>query len=136
MRRLLSWALAFIAWAADPAAAGPTAAHRTAAVPDPGRIVAVEHRPGWAGHYGYPRPAQPWRYRGFALRLGWGYPAYGYPWDYPAPPITYPPAPLMIAPAPTVGTAEWYDYCAAKYRSFEPTTGLYTTYSGERRSCL
>ena len=32
-------------------------------------------------------------------------------------------------------TAQWYAYCAAKYLSFEPGTGLYTTYSGQKRTC-
>lgn len=27
------------------------------------------------------------------------------------------------------------DYCAAKYRSYNPSTGTYVTYSGEVRSC-
>jgi hypothetical protein len=29
----------------------------------------------------------------------------------------------------------WYDYCSAKYRSFNPATGTYTTYQGEQRFC-
>lgn len=36
-------------------------------------------------------------------------------------------------PAPYSG--EWYRYCAEKYRSFNPQTGTYTTYSGEQRVC-
>jgi hypothetical protein len=27
------------------------------------------------------------------------------------------------------------DYCAAKYRSYDPSTGTYVTYSGEVRAC-
>ncbi|MEP3280435.1 MAG: BA14K family protein [Stappiaceae bacterium] len=30
---------------------------------------------------------------------------------------------------------QWYDYCFAKYRSFNPDTGYYTTYSGRQRFC-
>lgn len=30
---------------------------------------------------------------------------------------------------------EWYDYCADKYRSFNPDTGRYLTYSGRYRLC-
>lgn len=30
---------------------------------------------------------------------------------------------------------EWYDYCSAKYRSFNPKTGYFTTYGGEQRFC-
>lgn len=32
-------------------------------------------------------------------------------------------------------TPEWYDYCGRKYRSFNPKTGYYTTYSGKKRFC-
>jgi hypothetical protein len=32
------------------------------------------------------------------------------------------------------GTA-WLEYCAAKYRSFDPETGTYVTYSGEVAPC-
>jgi len=33
------------------------------------------------------------------------------------------------------GSPEWIAACARKYRSFEPHTGLYTTYSGYKRQC-
>jgi len=33
------------------------------------------------------------------------------------------------------GSAEWIAACARKYRSFDPYTGLYTTYSGYKRRC-
>ena len=33
------------------------------------------------------------------------------------------------------GSPEWIAACARKYRSFEPRTGLYTTYSGYKRQC-
>jgi hypothetical protein len=105
-------------------------------------VVKASHSDAWYDGTLYARPVRPWYYRGFALRLGWGYPAFGYPWGYPAPPTVYVPAPSGIAPAPAVlgamppvGTAEWYAYCASKYRSFEPGTGLYTTYSGVKRPC-
>jgi hypothetical protein len=104
--------------------------------------MTVEHRDGWDGHYGHSRPVRHWYYRGFALRLGWGDPAYGYPWGYPTPPIVSAPAPHVLVPAPLVrgpapptGAPEWYSYCATRYRSFEPDTGLYTTYSGRKRMC-
>ena len=32
-------------------------------------------------------------------------------------------------------TPEWYDYCANTYRSFNPRTGYYWTYSGTKRFC-
>jgi hypothetical protein len=94
------------------------------------------HRVDWR-YYGQPRPLRPWYYRGFALRLGWGYPAYGYPWPppvYVAPPVVAP-APAVVVDAPKVSRAEWIDYCTFKYKSFDPQTGLYTTYSGEKRVC-
>ena len=62
-------------------------------------------------------------------------PAYAGP-----PPVThYPPAPY---PGHVHGAAgyqpwspAWYQYCSAKFRSFNPTTGTYTTYRGEQRFC-
>ncbi|MBA5777835.1 BA14K family protein [Stappia sp. F7233] len=42
-------------------------------------------------------------------------------------------APVSYAYAPW--TPEWYSYCAAKYRSFNPDTGYYLAYSGRYRFC-
>lgn len=36
---------------------------------------------------------------------------------------------------PEPWTPGWYEYCAAKYRSFNPQTGRYLAYSGEYRLC-
>ncbi len=36
---------------------------------------------------------------------------------------------------PAAFTPEWYDYCAAKYRSFNRDTGNYRTFSGETKRC-
>jgi hypothetical protein len=36
---------------------------------------------------------------------------------------------------PRTGSAAWIEYCSAKYRSFDPETGTYTTYSGEVVPC-
>ncbi len=33
------------------------------------------------------------------------------------------------------GSPEWIAACARKYRSFEPYSGLYTTYAGYKRRC-
>ncbi len=30
----------------------------------------------------------------------------------------------------------WYHYCDARYRSFDPSTGTFTTYSGQKRFCV
>lgn len=51
----------------------------------------------------------------------------------PPPPPVYYPAPVTYAPAPW--TADWYAYCASKYRSFDAGSGTYVTYSGVRRVC-
>lgn len=37
--------------------------------------------------------------------------------------------------APEPGSPEWYDYCSAKYRSFNPDTGYYKGYDGEYHLC-
>ncbi len=36
---------------------------------------------------------------------------------------------------PRPWTPEWYDYCMSKYRSFNPETGYYRTYSGRYKFC-
>ena len=36
---------------------------------------------------------------------------------------------------PRPWTPAWYDYCMRKYRSFNPETGYYRTYSGHYRFC-
>ncbi|MXN63487.1 BA14K family protein [Stappia sp. GBMRC 2046] len=43
--------------------------------------------------------------------------------------------PVVVDYSPRPWTPEWYRYCSGKYRSFEPETGLYTTYSGVRKLC-
>jgi hypothetical protein len=47
-----------------------------------------------------------------------------------------PVAPLIeYGKTPNPYSAQWYVYCAERFRSFEPSTGFYTTYSGRRRLC-
>ena len=36
---------------------------------------------------------------------------------------------------PAPWTRAWYRYCGARYRSFDPHTGYYVTYSGRHRFC-
>lgn len=36
---------------------------------------------------------------------------------------------------PRPWTPAWYRYCAAKYRSFNPETGYYLSYSGRYKFC-
>lgn len=31
---------------------------------------------------------------------------------------------------------EWYRYCASRYRSFDPGSGTFVTYGGQRRFCV
>jgi hypothetical protein len=39
------------------------------------------------------------------------------------------------AAAPEPGSREWYDYCSAKYRSFNPDTGYYRGYDDQYHLC-
>jgi hypothetical protein len=41
----------------------------------------------------------------------------------------------VVTVRPEVGTDEWVAYCSAKYRSFDPDTGTFVTYSGETLPC-
>jgi hypothetical protein len=36
----------------------------------------------------------------------------------------------------TQGSAEWNAACAAKYKSFDPDTGMYKSFSGQMRPCV
>ncbi|POF29580.1 BA14K family protein [Roseibium marinum] len=56
------------------------------------------------------------------------------------PPVNYyPPAPYPGRVHGTVGyqpwSPAWYQYCSSKYRSFNQSTGTFTTYGGEQRFC-
>lgn len=42
---------------------------------------------------------------------------------------------VTVTVHPDVGSDDWVSYCSAKYRSFDPDTGTYVTYSGERLPC-
>jgi len=57
----------------------------------------------------------------------------------PPPANYYPPAPYPGQVYGNVGyqpwSPAWYQYCSSKYRSFNPSTGTYTTYQGEQRFC-
>jgi hypothetical protein len=39
-------------------------------------------------------------------------------------------------PALEEGSEAWNEYCAAKYKSFNPDTGTYNSYNGKERRCL
>ena len=52
---------------------------------------------------------------------------------YQPPVVAYNPPPTSVAPAPW--SPAWFTYCKNKYRSFNPNTGTYRTYSGRDRFC-
>lgn len=92
----------------------------------------------WRGHH-----STLWRNRDpnhLYTTPGWGGPWFYTPRTYYEP---YRPQPVMPAPIepgiasgpPEPWTAQWYAYCSNRFRSFEPSTGFYTTYSGNRRMC-
>lgn len=58
----------------------------------------------------------------------------------PAPQYYYAPRRQYVAPAPVYyrpapWSPAWYQYCSTKYRSFNPQTGYFITYSGKHRFC-
>lgn len=56
----------------------------------------------------------------------------------PPPPVYYAPrrpAPVYYGYRPAPWTPAWYEYCSARYRSFNPRTGYFVTYSGHHRFC-
>ncbi|SDR35528.1 BA14K family protein [Pseudovibrio sp. Tun.PSC04-5.I4] len=56
---------------------------------------------------------------------------------YRPPVVAYQPAPVYQAraAAPAPWSPAWYAYCTSKFRSFNPNTGTYRTYSGHNRFC-
>jgi hypothetical protein len=44
-------------------------------------------------------------------------------------------SPIFHQGTPDPYTAQWYAYCSGRYLTFEPRTGLYTTFSGRKRLC-
>lgn len=44
-------------------------------------------------------------------------------------------SPPISAPEIVPGTPAWFAYCSNKYRSFDPETGTYLGYDGQRRPC-
>jgi len=46
----------------------------------------------------------------------------------------YEPEPAYAA-GPAPGSKAWYRYCSAKYRSFNPDTGMFLSSSGQYRPC-
>jgi hypothetical protein len=85
------------------------------------------HRPNYHYHgdyyhdrdYGYGYGG--WPYFGYSWPYRYGY---GYGYYYGAPAVGY-----------QRWTTEWFAYCRAKYRSFNPSTGYYLGYDGEYHFC-
>jgi len=45
-------------------------------------------------------------------------------------------SPVPLAPAPYVaGDPNWIAYCSSRYRSFEPVSGTYLEFNGNRHYC-
>ncbi|MBN9019615.1 MAG: BA14K family protein [Rhizobiales bacterium] len=55
----------------------------------------------------------------------------------PPPPGRVPPPPGRVPPpgAPPAWTQEWYQYCSARYRSFNPNTGYFVAKGGQQVFC-
>ena len=47
----------------------------------------------------------------------------------------YRPRPAYYRGRPAPWTGAWYDYCSARYRSFNPRTGYFMGYDGRRHFC-
>jgi hypothetical protein len=84
-----------------------------AAPPPPPPVPSHGYRPHVRKYGGYTE------YRQYGESYGQNYGQYGGSYD--------------AAPAPW--SADWYAYCASKYRSFDPQTGTYQPYQGGRRLC-
>jgi len=76
---------------------------------------------------------------GGALAAPYYYGAYGpyYPGPYYYPgPGPYYPGPYAAAPAaPAYSSAGGDSYCAQRFRSYDPSTGTYMGYDGQRHPC-
>lgn len=86
-----------------------------------GGAVAAATSPLWAPGY-------------YDSYYGGGYP-YGYGYGY-APGYTYAPAPAVtVAPGPAVAENNDVAYCQSRYRSYNPSTGMFLGYDGQYHPC-
>lgn len=94
-----------------------------------------------------------WRGRGWGWRGGWGWGGVGagiaagaliggaiaansYPYGYGyGPGYYYAPPPTYYAPAPAYGGGDAVAYCMQRYRSYDPRSGTYLNYDGNRYPC-
>ena len=60
-------------------------------------------------------------------------PGYGYGYGYGGPAYYPAPAPVVVAPGYGGGDAE--AYCMRRYRSYDPASGTYLNYDGNRYPC-
>ncbi len=60
-------------------------------------------------------------------------PGYGYGYGYGGPAYYPAPAPVVVAPGYGGGDAE--AYCMQRYRSYDPASGTYLNYDGNRYPC-
>lgn len=117
------------------------------------------HRGGWNGggrHHHHYHGGRGWgggRWYGGGWGWGWGglgggywpgyyggYYGYGAPVVVGAAPVVVAPRAVVVAPRGVVKvrrpwTRAWYRSCAKRYRSFNPRTGYYRTYSGRLVFC-
>lgn len=100
-----------------------------------GGTVAAVTSPLWApGYYDY--------YPGYAYGPAYAVPSYDYAPGYayaPAPGYTYAPAPAYTPPTTTVvqsgPSSATIASCEARFRSYNPATGMYTGYDGQQHPC-
>ncbi len=141
MKPRAGWRLA-VAFVASLAAGPTSAADLGTGAPD---LYAVPVQPSWygGGHRWHGHHDWPW-----ALDPHHAYATYGWkqPWVYAPRTLPYREyrphvvMPTQVEPefrrgAPAAWTKQWYRYCAGKHESFDPSTGLYVTASGNRRTC-
>ncbi len=99
------------------------------------------YRRGYHGGWGYGGAAVGGLVAGALIGSALAAPRYYAPPAYYAPPPVYyaPPPPRYYAPPVRVfyqpWTPEWYRYCSARYRSFNPRTGYFLAYSGRYVFC-
>lgn len=72
---------------------------------------------------------------GAIIGLGIGAAIASSPRYYEPAPRYYRVVPRYYRVGPVFRSPAWYDYCAARYRSFDPYTGTFQPYHGPRRIC-
>src|SRR5215469_17308054 len=89
-----------------------------------GGALAAPYYYGYGPYYGGPYAYSPGPYYG-------GPYAYSPGPYYPGPYTAAPPAPA----APAYSSEDSEDYCAQRFRSYDPSTGTYLGYDGQRHPC-